>query len=119
MSQDLTKFAGLTAEDLPALAEALTKLPGKSDREHQEAIRAFVLDLDKRECDWEFTIMLLVALQAEVDRLFDFDDCRPDDFLRKLALLEDLTPEGDAVRKQFGTLAGIAAEARRHTLGND
>lgn len=118
------KFEGITVDDLPDLATALSELRTDRDVRQYDAIKAFVVDLDEKMGDWDFTTGVLLRLQAEIDKLHAFEEEnwgaeRLGTFLRKLASLNDLTPEGDAARKEFGSLSAIAERASDHILQED
>lgn len=111
----------ITLEDLPTLAEHLATL--KHDK-GTEPLKQFVLAVDEQVCEWDFTIAIILRLQKALDEMNESEaerwgHERPVTFLRRLAALNDLTPEGEEARKRFGNFVAIADAARQHIERED
>lgn len=116
----------ITLEDLPVLAEHLAtlKCEGRFRSEGTEPLKQFVLMLDEQVCEWDFTIAIVLRLQTALDEMNESEaerwgHERPVTFLRRLAALNDLTPEGEEARKHFGNFVAIANAARQHIERED
>lgn len=116
----------ITLEDLPALAEHLAELKNEDlgNQEGYQLLKQFVVDLDGKVGEWDFTTAIVLRLQKALDDMYAFceekwGNERSQTFLRRLAALDKLTPEGDEARKHFGSLAAIAEAAHNHIERED